>query len=141
MGRRVLQRHIWIHTVCLCPIKRAPGLYKLKSMVDDCTIQASQLQLLHNLLNILNPWFSLCQKYDIIPRLHFWEHSLTPPLLLTCKCLQCLLPLATLRHPCLTIKTINTVIYTQVHPAIMKTYHRHDHHSNALENVTRRLIG
>ena len=31
MGRRVLRRHIWGYTVCLCPIKRTPGLNELKS--------------------------------------------------------------------------------------------------------------
>ena len=27
MGRRVLRLHIWGYSVCLCPIKRRPGLY------------------------------------------------------------------------------------------------------------------
>ena len=26
MGRRVLRRHIWGYTVCLCPTKGTPGL-------------------------------------------------------------------------------------------------------------------
>ena len=30
MGRRVLRRHIWGYSVCLCPIKRTQGLYGLK---------------------------------------------------------------------------------------------------------------
>ena len=29
MGRHILQRHIWGYSVCLCPIKRTPGLYGL----------------------------------------------------------------------------------------------------------------
>ena len=29
MGRRVLRRYIWGYSVCLCPIKRTPGLYGL----------------------------------------------------------------------------------------------------------------
>ena len=29
MGRRVLRRHIWGYSVCLCPIKGAPGLNEL----------------------------------------------------------------------------------------------------------------
>ena len=29
MGRRVLRRHTWGYSVCLCPIKRTPGLYGL----------------------------------------------------------------------------------------------------------------
>ena len=30
MGRRVLRRHIWGYFVCLCPIKRTPGVYGLR---------------------------------------------------------------------------------------------------------------
>ena len=33
MGRRVLRRHIWGYYVCLCPIKRTPGVYELKGYV------------------------------------------------------------------------------------------------------------
>ena len=29
MGRRVLRRHIWGYSVCLCPLKSSPGLYGL----------------------------------------------------------------------------------------------------------------
>ena len=29
MGRRVLRRHIWGYSVCLCPIKGTPGLNEL----------------------------------------------------------------------------------------------------------------
>ena len=29
MGRRVLRRYIWGCSVCICPIKRTPGLYGL----------------------------------------------------------------------------------------------------------------
>ena len=32
MGRRVLRRHIWGYSVCLCPIKGTPGLNKLKAV-------------------------------------------------------------------------------------------------------------
>ena len=31
MGRRVLRRHFWGYSVCLCPIKRTPGLYGLSA--------------------------------------------------------------------------------------------------------------
>ena len=31
MGRRILWRPIWGYFVCLCPIKRTPGLYGLTS--------------------------------------------------------------------------------------------------------------
>ena len=27
MGSRIMRRHIWGYSVCLCPIKRTPGLY------------------------------------------------------------------------------------------------------------------
>ena len=30
MGRRLLRRHIWGYSVCLCPIKGTPGLNELK---------------------------------------------------------------------------------------------------------------
>ena len=30
MGRRVLRRHIWDYSVCLCPIKGTPGLNELR---------------------------------------------------------------------------------------------------------------
>ena len=30
MGCRVLRRHIWGYSVCLCPIKGTPGLNELK---------------------------------------------------------------------------------------------------------------
>ena len=30
MGRRILRRHIWGYSVCLCPIKGTPGLKELK---------------------------------------------------------------------------------------------------------------
>ena len=30
MGRRVLRRHIWGYSVCLCPIKGTPGLNEIK---------------------------------------------------------------------------------------------------------------
>ena len=33
MGHGVLRRHIWGYTVCLCPIKRTPGLYELNPIV------------------------------------------------------------------------------------------------------------
>ena len=33
MGRRVLRRHIWGYSVCLCPIKRTPGLNELIAML------------------------------------------------------------------------------------------------------------
>ena len=32
MGRRVLRRHIWGYSVCLCPIKGTPGLNELTSL-------------------------------------------------------------------------------------------------------------
>ena len=32
MGRRVLRRHIWGYSVCLCPIKGTSGLYGLKAV-------------------------------------------------------------------------------------------------------------
>ena len=32
MGRRVLRRHIWGYSVCLCPIKGTPGLNELTSI-------------------------------------------------------------------------------------------------------------
>ena len=31
MGRRILRRHIWGYSVCLCPIKGTPGFNELKS--------------------------------------------------------------------------------------------------------------
>ena len=34
MGRRVLWRHTWGYSICLCPIKRTPGLYGL----SPCTL-------------------------------------------------------------------------------------------------------
>ena len=43
MGRRVLRRHIWGYSVCLCPIKGTPGLKELtrqSSMVNSsCKIR------------------------------------------------------------------------------------------------------
>ena len=32
MGRRVLRSSIWGYSVCLCPIKRTPGLYGLNTV-------------------------------------------------------------------------------------------------------------
>ena len=31
MGRRVLRRHIWGYSICICPIKGTPVLNELKS--------------------------------------------------------------------------------------------------------------
>ena len=33
MGRRVLRRHIWGYTVCLCPIKGTSGLNELSNQL------------------------------------------------------------------------------------------------------------
>ena len=38
MGRRVLGRHIWGYSVCLCPIKGTPGLYELKSIARTAVL-------------------------------------------------------------------------------------------------------
>ena len=32
MGRRVLRRHIWGYSVCLCPTKGTPGLNELRAV-------------------------------------------------------------------------------------------------------------
>ena len=37
MGRHVLRRHNWGYSVCLCPIKRAPGLYGLRHQEEEVT--------------------------------------------------------------------------------------------------------
>ena len=35
MGRRVLRRHIWGYSVCLCPIKRTSGLNELNQQFNS----------------------------------------------------------------------------------------------------------
>ena len=35
MGRRVLRRHIWGYSVCLCPIKGTPGLNELRKVEEQ----------------------------------------------------------------------------------------------------------
>ena len=44
MGRRVLRRHIWGYSVCLCPIKRTSGLYGLYGLdeIDPCHEQVTE---------------------------------------------------------------------------------------------------
>ena len=37
MGRRVLRRHTWGYSVCLCPIKGTPGLNELR-IIKVCLI-------------------------------------------------------------------------------------------------------
>ena len=44
MGRRVMRRHIWGYTVCLCLIKRTPGLNELKKKKFNLCISASPWQ-------------------------------------------------------------------------------------------------
>ena len=41
MGRRILRRHICCYSVCICPIKRTPGIYELNLLRAQCpSIQA-----------------------------------------------------------------------------------------------------
>ena len=39
MGRRVLRRHIWGYTVCLCPTKGTRGLYELTFQLSSISLE------------------------------------------------------------------------------------------------------
>ena len=43
MGRRVLRRHIWGYSVCLCPIKGTPGLNELNQAASAVHIHTIAL--------------------------------------------------------------------------------------------------
>ena len=68
MGRRVLRRHIWGYSVCLCPIKGTPGLNELIAFHE--IQQDSQLSMRQSILSVRHmntgpgnsAYFHFCQS-------------------------------------------------------------------------------
>ena len=66
MGRRDLRRHIWVYSVCICPIKGTPGLNELSRQIineghkcsDTKTIQVAKTDITKTLPSDIQRLFS-----------------------------------------------------------------------------------
>ena len=52
MGRRVLRRHTWGYSVCLCPIKGTPGLNELNKLKSLNMINFTSRKLIESSWNL-----------------------------------------------------------------------------------------
>ena len=57
MRRRVLRRHIWGYSVCLCPIKETPGLNELSSKGVVNMAGSSIADLLGDITRYMNDYY------------------------------------------------------------------------------------
>ena len=77
MGRRVLRRHIWGYSVCLCPIKGTPGLTHLiviSTVYTFCLISRQVLYNRHFFSPVVCVWiFNLSVSFSNLSIQHYLE--------------------------------------------------------------------